>query len=121
MTRVTPRRDQSGAAVVAALGVVAVLLLVAGAGAGVGGLVVAQRRAQSAADLAALAAAQAVQGGEDACAAGDRIADRHEVHLIGCAVEGPEVVITVEVELPAVFAGRSIRARARAGPRPQAI
>lgn len=111
-------RGEGGVATVVSLGLVALLLLVTGGSAGAVGLVVGQRRAQAAADLASLAAAQAIQAGGDACAAAGRIAGRHRVHLVGCAIDGSVVVATVELDLPRAFAGRTLRARARAGPGP---
>ncbi|MGO4258163.1 Rv3654c family TadE-like protein [Marmoricola sp. RAF53] len=112
------RRGERGAATVAALGLVGLLLLVAGAAAGAVGMVVGQRRVQAAADLAALAAASALQQARAPCEAGAEIASRHRVRLTGCRVEGEEVDVSVELELPSVFAGRTIRGRARAGPDP---
>lgn len=112
----TGRRGESGAATVAALGVVGLLLLVAGAAAGAVGIVVGQRRAQAAADLAALAAASALQQARAPCTAAAVLASRNRVRLTGCRVEGEEVVVSVELDLPTVFAGRTIRGRARAGP-----
>ncbi|QNN54672.1 Rv3654c family TadE-like protein [Nocardioides mesophilus] len=94
-----------------ALLLVAVLLSV------LGGLVVAQRRAQSAADLAALAGAVSVQRGQDACAAVAALVRRNDAELRSCTVAGREVqvVVALTVEAPA---GRRLRvdADARAGP-----
>lgn len=112
----TRPQDEDGVATVVALAMIAVLVFVAIASAGAVGLVLAQRRAQGAADLAALAAAQALLAGNDPCGAGRLIAERHDVSLHDCAVAGTAVLLTVEVALPKAFAGRTVRARARAGP-----
>ena len=82
-----------------------------------GGVVADQRRAASAADLAALAAAGAIQSGADACAAAASIASRNGGRLSSCRVSGD--VAAVEVERDArVLLDRHLRvaAEARAGP-----
>jgi secretion/DNA translocation related TadE-like protein len=85
-----------------------------------GGLVTAQRRAQAAADLAALAGASAlaaVRGPGDPCAAADRVAARNAAVLDTCAPAGRSVRVTVSVAGPDV-PWREVRvsAEARAGP-----
>lgn len=109
-------RDDRGAAVVVALGLVAVLVLVAAVCVGTVAIVLAHRRAQVAADLAALAGAGALQVGQDPCAAASRIATRHVAVVTRCLVEGPTVVVATAVTLPAVLGGHDVPARARAGP-----
>jgi secretion/DNA translocation related TadE-like protein len=81
--------------------------------------VVAQQRAESAADLAALAAARSLVTGGAPCPAGTRVATAAGARLVGCATSGAEVTVVVELSVPA----RSVlgldvppaRARARAG------
>lgn len=82
-----------------------------------GGVLVAQRRVQSAADLAALAGASALQRGDDACAAAGPIAARNGAALERCAVDGQELLVTLSLAGPRAL-GRSVdvRASARAGP-----
>jgi len=94
------------------LGITAVLALVA---VGVGGLVLAHRRAESAADLAALAAASGYQRGLSPCAEAHRVAAANDARVVGCSLDGP--VATVSVECTVVI-GHSFRmtGRARAGP-----
>lgn len=93
---------------------VAVLLCVTAAGAYVGSVVVARHRAQAAADLAALAAAARLPAGaEAACARATTVARQMRVGDARCAVDGLDVVVSVE--LPVAFAGVA-RAAARAGP-----
>ncbi|MET9023875.1 Rv3654c family TadE-like protein [Actinopolymorpha sp. NPDC004070] len=78
----------------------------------------AGRRADTAADLAALSAA-AVRPDQlgSACAIAGRIAVAHRARLVACVVEGNEVDVTVEA-YPAAPGGELfvVRARARAGP-----
>ncbi|OBI47248.1 Rv3654c family TadE-like protein [Mycobacterium sp. E796] len=93
---------------------VGVLLLVAGTGAYVGSVVVARHRAQTAADLAALAAAAGLPSGTAAaCARATVVARGMRVDDARCAVDDLDVVVTVEVRV--AFAGTA-RAAARAGP-----
>jgi secretion/DNA translocation related TadE-like protein len=112
-------RDQRGVATVAAQALTSLLLLVALGSVVAVGLVSAHRRAQSAADLAALAAAHALQHARDPCAAGRQIAAAQDAQLIGCAVHGEEVTVIVTVAGPRLPGGAPpLRARARAGPAP---
>jgi secretion/DNA translocation related TadE-like protein len=88
--------------------VAAVLAVTVGFGY-LGTAVVARHRAQSVADLAALAAAaHLVDGQAAACAQAVAVADAMSSRIADCSVDGLDVVITVEV-------GRA-RALARAGP-----
>jgi secretion/DNA translocation related TadE-like protein len=86
------------------------------AAAGVVGVVAGHRRAQSAADLAALAGAAALQDGHDACARASALASRNGVTMGGCVVDGWNVRVAVveTVRLP----GYSMRleGRSHAGP-----
>jgi secretion/DNA translocation related TadE-like protein len=109
-------RDERGAAVVVAISLVAVLVFVAVISVGTVGIVLAHRRAQAAADLAALAAAGALQGGGDPCAAAATIAGRHGAAVTRCMVDGLTVVVATAVELPPALGGGEVPARARAGP-----
>jgi secretion/DNA translocation related TadE-like protein len=113
---VNRRRDEEGVAVVLALGLVVLLTVVAVVGVGVVALVATHRQVQAAADLAALAGAQAATAGEDPCAAAARIARDNRAHLEECRREG-EVVAVVLTSGPLAWAGDSaLRGRARAGP-----
>lgn len=81
------------------------------------GVLTTHRRAQGAADLAALAGAQALVRGESACAAAGDVADHNRASVTTCTVTDRDVVIAVSVAAPAVFPQRfEFRARARAGP-----
>ncbi|MEB3069548.1 Rv3654c family TadE-like protein [[Mycobacterium] vasticus] len=110
-------RGETGAASVAAAAMVAVLLTVTGGGFLLGSVVIARHRAQSAADLAALAGAAAIPAGpQAACAASQRLAvATTHADGFGCAVNGLDVVVTVTVALPGRRLG-PVRATARAGP-----
>lgn len=87
--------------------------------------VLAHHRASVAADLSAIAgASRMARGGEDPCGIAGDIAGANGATLIGCQVEGSDLVVTVEVPAPALLArlapsagqaGLRIHAMARAG------
>ncbi len=114
MTRV--RRGEDGAATVLALAMVGLLVSVAVAAVGVVGVVAAHRRAQAAADLAALAGAAALSEGRDPCVRAAELARRNDAVLRRCQVAGWNVRVAVETtwELP----GRpmTLEGRSHAGP-----
>lgn len=112
----TGERDQRGAATAAATGLVGVLLAVAAAASLGAAVLVDHRRAESAADLAALAGAAAVAGG-DACAAAAGVAEANGTKLVSCEVRGRDVLVRVELRRDygaGLVAGHA--AQARAGP-----
>ena len=111
------RADRGGATVwVLAVGLVTVLLALLWAA--VGSAVTARHRAQNAADLGALAgAARAIDGIEGACAWAAQIVAANGATLIGCELDGFDVIVTTRAT-PFGRAGRfgSAQASARAGP-----
>jgi len=114
--------DDRGAATILAIAMAGVLLLVGAASGVVGALVVAHRRAQAGADLAALAGAAALSGrlgsgGGDPCARAARTAHDNGARLTSCQVEGTEVRVQVRVAGPRWLGQRDdLWAAARAGP-----
>lgn len=80
------------------------------------GVITTHRRAQTAADLAALAGAQARQRGDDACAAATRVAGANGARLGSCRLAGHDVLVAVVVAAPVVGTDVELPARARAGP-----
>jgi secretion/DNA translocation related TadE-like protein len=116
VTDVLARRDERGAAVPVAIGLVGVLLVITMVCVGTVALVLTHRRVQVAADLASLAAAAAIQRGVDPCSAATGIARRHRADLVACVVSGPDVVVATAVRAPAVLGGAVLSARSRAGP-----
>jgi secretion/DNA translocation related TadE-like protein len=111
------RRGERGAASLFAVACLAVLLFVGAALGVVAAMVHTHRIAQSAADLAALAAASAVADGLDGCAAAARIAAANGAAVHSCGVSGREVTVGVVVTGPR-WLGQSadLEAEARAGP-----
>lgn len=108
-------RDQSGAGTVFGLGLMGVLVCLAAAFALAVGVVGAHRKAEAAADLAAIAGAQAVQDGRDGCAQAARVASLNGGVLQRCRRQGDNVLVTVSVPFKGV-PGHREAARARAGP-----
>ena len=108
------RRSERGAATVLVVAMAGVLMFVTTGLAAAGGLVTSQRRAQAAADLAALAGASHL---EDACASAAQVALANGAALESCRLDGAEVTLTVSVAGPQV-PWREVRvaAEARAGP-----
>ncbi|MBM7517230.1 Rv3654c family TadE-like protein [Nocardioides nitrophenolicus] len=115
--------SQRGAATVLTVAMAGVLLLTGAAAGVVGALVVAHRRAQAAADLAALASATSLAtGGATAaspgpCAAAVDIARANGARLVSCWVD--DLDVTVEVRVPGPrWLGQThdLSATARAGP-----
>jgi secretion/DNA translocation related TadE-like protein len=111
------RRPERGAATVLVVALSGLLMVVGLAVAGVTSVVVAHRGAQSAADLAALAGAQAEVGGDDGCAVAQALARANRARLTGCAVLGSDVLVQVSRSVRPGFGLRfGLEASARAGP-----
>jgi secretion/DNA translocation related TadE-like protein len=114
--------DERGLAAPVVVVLTGLLLVVSLLGASLGRLLVDQRRAASAADLAALAGATAVQRGLDGCGAAREAAARNQAELVACSVTGEQVVVRAAVRssVPGGLLGRSrtvaVEADARAGP-----
>ena len=110
-------RDQRGTVAVWAVPFIAVLALLTVSMSGVGAALVTVRRAQAAADLAALAGATAHAAGRAACVEAARVAHRNGSALDSCEVVGDDVrvVASAAVRLPWPEPLRA-RGRARAGP-----
>jgi secretion/DNA translocation related TadE-like protein len=110
-------RDR-GAASLMVLAIGLVLIMMGVAGAAVGAARVGRHQARAAADLGALAgAAQAIQGPGVACATADRFVTANGARMTGCEVDGLEIVVRVELAV-AIRPGpiRYARAAAGAGP-----
>ena len=114
------QRPEEGSGTVLALTIIAVLLVLTVVIAGLIGVVSANRRASAAADLSALAAADAYRGltEGDPCAVAADLAERHGAHLESCTFpdrpETVEVTVAVPVAGPMGMLGPA-RVRARAG------
>lgn len=110
--------DEAGAGTVVVLALVGLVLSTALVVAACVGLVRAQRQAQSAADLAALAAAVVAARGQDACVEASRLAEANGARLTSCERVGATVRVRAAVPGPAWggFAPELV-GEAQAGPR----
>lgn len=108
--------DRGVATVYACLGIV-VLLAITGLAAHLGAAALARQRAETGADLAALAgAAKVLLGPDPVCTNVFRVAVANGVDVQSCSVVGTDVLVTVTAHAGAgPFAGTAI-GRARAGP-----
>ncbi|HTE73239.1 MAG TPA: Rv3654c family TadE-like protein [Actinomycetes bacterium] len=115
-------RGDPGAGSVLLVTLVAVVLSAATCALGLAGALVARQRAEAAADLAALAGAQALVRGGDACGSAGRVTSAGRARMVVCRPAGSTVLLVVEVALPGILGRLDVppaRARARAGvPRP---
>ncbi|MFG2047587.1 Rv3654c family TadE-like protein [Micromonospora sp. NPDC048935] len=112
-----PDAQRGGATVlVLAIGLVFVLFGMFGAAIAAAGM--AGQRAMVAADLGALAgAAKALDGDTMVCASAADIVGRNTGRLVGCRVDGLDVLVTVEVAFtPLPGLTRVATSTARAGP-----
>ncbi len=95
----------------------ALLLLIGCALGVVAAMVRAHRSAQSAADLAALAGASALQQGEPACVEAGSVAAANGASVDSCSTRGPDVLVRVTVPGPHWLGQTAdLTAEARAGP-----
>ncbi len=110
-------RGEGGAATVLVVAAAGLLLVIGTALGVVAALVADHRRAQSAADLAALAGATALMRGGAPCAEARRVTSANGARLVSCSLSGADVLVEAAVSGPRWWgwAGEP-RARARAGP-----
>jgi secretion/DNA translocation related TadE-like protein len=113
-----PTAADRGSATVLVLALAGVLAVLAGLAATVGAVAVARHRAASAADLAALAAADRVLAGAViACAAAGRVASDAAGVLESCRLTGEDVEVVVAVRPGGpVGSWGMARSHSRAGP-----
>lgn len=120
LARSAEEQPEEGSGTVLALTIIAALLVLTVVIAGLIGVVSANRRASAAADLSALAAADAYRGltEGDPCAVAADLAERHGAQLESCTFpnrpETVEVMVAVPVAGPMGMLGPA-RVRARAG------
>lgn len=114
MSRSGARRPEDGGATVLVVAMGGLLMFLTLGLAAAGGLVTAQRQAQAAADLAALAGAAAL---DVACEEAAGAAAANSAAVDRCGVDGSEVRVVVSVAGPQVPWGEvRVSAEARAGP-----
>ena len=116
---------EGGAATVLVVAAAGLFLVVYVAGLALASAVVATHRARAAADLAALAGAQAIQAGaghQAACAAAVRVTERNGARSTGCSA-GEDGVVSCRATTSPAFTlpglpRQTTTATARAGPSP---
>ncbi len=110
-------RCERGVGTTLALGMAGVLLTVGWVVTGAVAMSATQHRAASAADLSALAGADAWQDGRSACAAADQVARANSTRLVSCAEAAGTVQVLVAAKSVRLLGRRweSVRT-ARAGP-----
>jgi secretion/DNA translocation related TadE-like protein len=114
--RLSSSRDRGVATVYACLGIV-VLFALTGLALQLGAATIARQRAETGADLSALAGAgKVLQGPDVACAAVVRVAVANKVDVQSCTVTGADVLVMVVARAGAGPFSGSATARARAGP-----
>ena len=106
-------RGDRGAGTVLALAIVAATTIATIAVLGVAAALAVRHRAATAADAAALAAADVVLGAVtgEPCARAEHVASANGVDLFSCRVEGAEAVVAVRTEV----LGVPVEVQARAG------
>ena len=119
------RRGERGAVTVLMLAVLVIGLVLTMGAARLGGALVGRARAESAADAAALAAADRLALGDDAGAAraaAVHTAASNDARLVACDCSGTTAEVVVEVDVPAwgALAGPA-RGRAKAEVRPECV
>jgi secretion/DNA translocation related TadE-like protein len=108
-------RAERGAATIVVIGVFVLGMALTLGATRLGVAMLARARAETAADAAALAAADTLALGGDAAAANDQasaVAEANGARLVGCECSGRFATATVEVDVPVL--GRIARARSRA-------
>jgi secretion/DNA translocation related TadE-like protein len=124
MSTATTRSERGGVSIVM-LAVLVIGLVLAGGAARLGGALVGRARAESAADAAALAAADRLALGDGAAAARQAAASTaasNDARLLSCDCAGTSAAVVVEVDLPVwgALVGPA-RGRARAEVRPECV
>jgi secretion/DNA translocation related TadE-like protein len=118
-------RPERGAVSVLVVAVLVVGVVLAFAAARLGGALVGRARADTAADAAALAAADTLalgRGSNAATSAARATAASNHARLVSCACEGSEAAVVVEVDIPGLGAlGGVARGRAKAEVSPECV
>jgi len=114
-----PKTESGARPMAAGQAIIAAIVAVVAGVCYLGAATVARHRAQSSADLAALAAATEHVAGGDGCTAATALAERQDppATVADCRITDPDVSVTVEVPVHLGAVGlRTASATARAGP-----
>ncbi len=108
--------DDEGSGTISGVALIAVAAIMLATVASAGNLLLCLHRVQNMADLASVAAAQALYDGDaDPCAAAERTLSGNEVALESCSLEDEDVIVTavISTSVPLV---PEVSRRSRAGP-----
>jgi secretion/DNA translocation related TadE-like protein len=108
-------RPERGSATILVLGAAVVVLAFGVTAATLAAALLTGARVRTAADLAALAGADALGAGREPCPYAATVAAANGARLVRCMAEPGAVTVEVQADGPAVL-GRPVRARARAEP-----
>lgn len=112
------RRSERGSMVPVVVALASVLVLCTVGVAAAASVLVARRQAQSGADLAALAAAEAARKNGDPCGIAADTAKSNKVVVLTCEVEGRIVTLRISRETSTLLGQRfKLEVKARAGPK----
>lgn len=107
--------DDEGSGTISGVALIAVAAIMLAMVAAAGNLLLCLHRVQNMADLASVAAAQALYDGADPCAAAERTLFGNEVALESCSTEDEDVIVTATVSTSVPLVPEVSR-RSRAGP-----
>lgn len=107
--------NERGYATLPAAAIICALVFLAAVLGTAGAMVVAQHRAEVAAELAAVAGAWAHSRGEDACAVATTVAELNAARIRHCLVEGADVQVESQIGV-GVPTKKVVLGWARAGP-----
>ena len=110
------RRSDEGSGTMSGVALIAVAAIMLSAVASAGNLLLCLHRAQNAADLASVAAANALYGGSaDPCYVAERTISGNNATIGSCTIEGEDVLVEAQVGTQVPFVSH-VSKRSRAGP-----
>ena len=110
------RESDEGSGTISGVALIAVAAIMLSAVASAGNLLLCLHRAQNAADLASVAAADALYGGSaDPCYVAERTIAGNNAAIGSCTIEGDDVLVEAQVGTQVPFVSH-VSKRSRAGP-----
>ena len=110
------RGSDEGSGTISGVALIAVAAIMLGAAASAGNLLLCLHRAQNVADLASVAAANALySGSSDPCSVAERTISGNNVTIGSCTIEGEDVLVEAQVGTQMPFVSH-VGKQSRAGP-----
>lgn len=110
------RGSDEGSGTISGVALIAVAAIMLGAAASAGNLLLCLHRAQNAADLASVAAANALySGSSDLCSVAERTISGNNATIGSCTIEGEDVLVEAQVGTQMPFVSH-VGKQSRAGP-----